>query len=791
MFYTNLFRSAIRSFSHNRFYAAINLAVLVTAITSCILVTLYILHQKNFDGYHVNSGHTFRLSTHIDMGLGGGETPMTSICLGPIMQKENPYILGYTRFNPFNFKSFVVEQNGQTFKEIGILGAEPSVFKVFTHPMIEGDPNTALIEPHSIVMTESFAKKYFRTIQCLGKLIKVDNEEYIVTGVIKDLPGNSDLYFQALISEKYSDGEDWDDIRYWTYVVTEKGKTLSDVNQSLSRVKSYHIDPYYKETGADIVLQLHATPLREVHFQQGLVYDTPKSNHIYIYIFLVVGLFTLFIASFNYINLSALQSFKRSREIGLKGILGASRFEIVSQFVSESLALTLFSLVISITLVSALLPSFNSLAQLRIPFSALFQLETLLTMLSIVVVLGIISSVIPAMYLTSFRINKLLKEKLTSFSQGALYKSLLTAQFAMSVTMIIGTLAVYRQVQFMKEKNLGFTMSQIMVITLSDASTYNENVAFKKELEQFTSIGKVSLVGEAATPGNSGIEKEDVTVDREDGKTVTDFFNSIAVDEDYIDLLKIEFLDGRNFNRNIQEDTRTSFIVNEAFVKHLGWKVAVDKKIDFHGQGKIIGVVKDYNYKSLHNVVEPLIMYYNIGGPDNEMLVKVNSSEDIEVVKATWEKVIGHSAMDFSFLDNNFNEQYKQEQAAMTMFFLFSILVIVLTCLGLFGLSSMITKQRIKEIGIRKVLGGNEVSIVYVLLKDIVLMLLISLLIAAPVAYFGIDQWIRGFAYQANIGILLYISAWGLTLFTTVATAFYHVHKGVNTNPAISLRHDG
>ncbi len=791
MFYTNLFRRVVRSFNHNRFYAVINLAVLITAITSCILVTLYILHQSTFDAHHDNANHTFRLSTNITMGQGSGETPQTAICLGPVMKKENPNILEYTRFNPFNFKSFLVEQNERAFKETGILGAEPSVFKVFTHPFLIGNPTTALKNPNSVVMTESFATKYFGTIQCLGRLLKIDRTEYQVTGVIEDLPGNSDLDFRALISEEYLDSEDWDDGKYWTYVVTKKGTTIDDLNRTLETIRTRYTEPYYKESGMNIQLNMHATPLRDVHFTQGLIYDTPKSNYLYIYIFSIIGFFTLCIASFNYINLSALQSFKRSKEVGLKGVLGATRFQLVLQFVSESLALSVISLFISLILVSALLPSFNSMAQIKIQLSALFHWKALFTMFVMVLMLGIISSVVPALYITSFRTTKLLKDKLTSFSQGVLYKTLLTTQFAMSVAMIICTLAVYKQVQFMKEKSLGFDMDQVLILNLADELDFNENMNLKKQLGQFNSIGSVSLISEGATPGSDGIEKSDVVIENESGEPRMEFFNTIGVDEDYFDLLKIELLEGRNFNPEILEDLRHSFIVNEAFIRHVGWNTAVDKEIELHGPGKIIGVVKDYNYKSLHNTVEPLIMHYNIGGPNNEMLVKVNSLEDIDIVRETWRKVVGKSVFNFSFLDNNFNRQYQQEQAVMTMFFLFSLLVVALTCLGLFGLSSLITKQRIKEIGIRKVLGGNEISIIYILLKDIVFLLFISVFIAAPVAYYGIDQWLKGFAYQANIGVAIYVAAWVLTLFTTIATAFYHTHKGVNTNPAISLRHEG
>jgi putative ABC transport system permease protein len=233
-----------------------------------------------------------------------------------------------------------------------------------------------------------------------------------------------------------------------------------------------------------------------------------------------------------------------------------------------------------------------------------------------------------------------------------------------------------------------------------------------------------------------------------------------------------------------------AFIVNESFVRHMGWTQAIDKKLEFHGRGKVIGVVRDFNYRSLHNAVEPLILHYNVGGPDNEMLVKVSSLSDIDVLKDVWKKVSGGAPLYFSFLDSNYDKQYKQEHGVMTMFFLFSILVIILTCQGLFGLSSLITRQRIKEIGIRKVLGGNELSIIYVLLKDTLILLAISLVVAAPVAYFGIDRWLREFAYQTSIGVEIYLGAWVITVITTVATAYYHTHKGVNTNPAISLRHD-
>jgi putative ABC transport system permease protein len=789
MFATH-FARVIRNFSQNRFYSMINFSVLVVGITSCILVIFYVLHQSGFDAHHENADRIFRLSTEIKMGEGGGKTAQTSVHLGPLLKKECTFIVQYARLHPFNFESFKIQCDDRVFKETGILGAESSVFEVFTHPMLVGNPKTALNRPNAIVLTESLARKYFGTVDCLGKMLKVDYEEYGVTGVIEDLPANADLRFKALISHDFGVDEDWDDMKYFTYVLTSAPGDHHALEQALTRFEVNYITPYYAETGMDLELDLFFTPLREVHFVQGMVYDTPKSNYLYVYIFLAIGLFTLAIACFNFINLAAVQSFKRSKEVAVKGVLGVRRRQIIFQFVSESVILTLLSLCMSLILVAVILPYFNALAQIEVTFAAIFHWKSLLMIGFIVLTLGVVSAVIPALYLTSFSLPKILKGKLPGFNRGFLYRALLVGQFAMSIIMIICTLAVYRQLQYMKETSLGFRMDKVVVIHPPDEMGYVENNAFKKALSEYSSLSVVSLVGENSTPGSSAVEKNEAIIEREGKESIMDVFNTISIDENYFEVLGIELVSGRNFNPLIKGDHKNAFIVNEAFLKHAGWTDATNKKLGFHNGGVIIGVVKNYNYKSLHSEIEPLIMYYNQGGQNNEMLVKIQSESDLDVIEKTWRTHAGKNPFSFSFLDQNFDNQYQQEQATMTMFFLFSVLVIALTCLGLFGLSSLITKQRVREIGIRKVLGGNEVNIVYVLLKDVVVLLFFSIFIAAPIARYGIALWQREFSYQAEIGFMIYISAWCLTLATTLFTAFYHTFSAARTNPVLALRQE-
>jgi putative ABC transport system permease protein len=787
MFKTHLKR-VLRNFSHNSFFAFINLSVLVTGITSCILVILYIIYQSDFDAHHAKADRIFRLSTDIRMGQGGDKTPQTSVHLGDLLKKKTDFVEDYVRFNPFNFESFKIHYKDYIFTETNILGTEPNVFRVFTHTLLAGNPVTALKEPNSIVLTESLAKKYFHTIDCLGEILKIDQEDYSVTGVIKDLPNNSDLNFRALITYDFGDAEDWDDMKYFTYVLLKDENDAPKLESALKTLEELYVRPYYKETGMNINLNLFFTPLRKVHFLQGLVYDTPKSNYMYVYIFIVIGFFTLSIASFNYINLAAVQSFNRSKEVAVQEVLGVRRWEIIKQFVTESLILTIISLFISLAVVGILLPSFNSLAQIKIPMVSIFSWKPLLMILCVVLILGVVSAVVPALYLTSFELSKILKGKLPNFNRRILYKGLLIAQFAMSVAMIICTLAVYQQMKYMKDKDLGFLLDKVIVVHLPDENGFNENSILKKELSKYSSMNKVSLIGEAATPGSIGIEKSEAVVEREGEEAIMDVFNVISVDENYFDLLNIRVMQGRNFDQFIEGDMRHSVIVNEAFVRQMGWKDPINKRIEFHGESKVIGVVKDYNYKSLHNKIEPLIIHYNIGGPNNEMLVKISSSSDIEIIRKTWKKYSDDRLFQFTFLDNRFNEQYQQENATMTLFFLFSMLVIMLTCLGLFGLSSLVTKQRIREIGIRKVLGGTEINIIYVLLKDTVILLFLSIFIAAPLAKYAIGIWQNEFKYQAQIGVLVYFLAWTLALLTTLLTAFYHTFKAVNTNPALALR---
>lgn len=780
----------LRNFSQNRFYAIINFSVLVIGISSCILVILYVFHQSNFDSHHQNADRIFRLATHIKMGKGGGQTPQTPIHLGPMLKKEQTFIQNYVRFYPFNFESFKIQYEDRTFKETGVLGTESNVFNVFTHPLLVGNPETALKDPSSIVLTESLATKYFDTIDCLGKLLMVDHENYNVTGVIEDLPANSDLLFQALISHDFGEEEDWDDIKYFTYVLTASPDDEPRLEKALTHLEENYIRPYYEASETDLELDLFSTPLRNVHFTQGMVYDTPKSNYIYIYIFLAIGFFMLCITSFNYINLAAVQSFRRSKEVAVKGVLGVKRWQIIVQFISESLILTLGSLLVSLILIAVILPYFNTLGQTKIAFATIYHWKSLLMISLVVLIIGVISAVVPALYLTSFALPKILKGKLPNFNRGFLYRGLLVVQFAMSIIMIICTLAVYQQMEYMRNKSLGFMMDKVIVIDLADEMDYNDNSALKKELLQYNSLSMVSLTGDNSIPGSAGVEKSEAFIEMDNEEGTIDVFNSIGIDENYLQLLGIELVAGQNFNHQLGTAHKNAFIVNEALVRHVGWKDPINKTLGFHNGGVVIGVVKDYNYKSLHNKIEPLIMHYNQGGPNNEMLVKIQSEKDLNLIEKVWTKHAGKNPLYFSFLDQSFDRQYQQEKATMTIFLMFSILVIILTCLGLLGLSSLITRQRIKEIGIRKVLGGTEVNIVYVLLRDIVILLFVSIFVAAPIAQYGIEVWQRDFTYQAQIGVTIYLLAWAVTLAATLLTAFYHTFNAVRTNPALALKHE-
>jgi putative ABC transport system permease protein len=654
--------------------------------------------------------------------------------------------------------------------------------------MLTGNPETALSNPKSVVLTEGLATKYFGTIDCLGKLLKVDQEDYHVTGVIEDLPANSDFPFRALVSYEFSEEETWDDIKYFTYVTTETSADGPLLERALTHLEENYVRPYYDESELDIELDFLFTPLRDVHFTRGMVYDTPKSNDVYIYLFMAIGFFMLCIASFNYINLAAVQSFKRSKEVAVKGVLGAKRRQIIMQFISESMILTLSSLLVSLAIVALILPFFNTLAQTQITFASIFNWKSLLMIAVIVLMLGVISAVVPALYLTSFALPKILKGKLPNFSRGFLYRTLLVVQFGMSIIIIIGTLAVYHQMSYMKNKSMGFVMDQVIVIDLPEEMDYNDNLALKKELLDYESISIVSLAGDNSIPGSIDVEKNEAFIEMDDQQEIVDVFNSIGIDENYLPLLDIKLVAGENFSSASAKSD--AFIVNEAFVKHVGWKDPIGKRLGFHNGGAVIGVVKDYNYKSLHNKIEPLIMYYNKGGPNNEMLVKIQSEKDLDLIENLWAKHAGKSPFYFSFLDQSFDRQYQQEKATMTIFLVFSALAIVLTCLGLFGLSSLITKQRVREIAIRKVLGSTDVNIIYILLKDIVALLLVSIFIAAPIAEFGIGVWQRDFTYQANMGITIYALAWAVTLVSTLLTAFYHTFSAVRTNPALALKHD-
>jgi len=781
----------------NKFYAIINLAGLALGIACWWLISVYVRNELNYDGYQQNLHRIFRLTSTIIVQGKPSQDAGTSAPTGPALLKNYPEVERTATFEIEGAKKFTVRYENRIFPETGFYKASKDVFNIFSYRLLEGDPHSALERPASVVLTKTLAKKYFGDMDPLGKPIYINNELHQVTGVLQDLPLNSDLYFTGLISLDLSKIHDLFDLSYYTYIMV-KDKANSSGNQD-SKVFAKGFDAQLvnfsdkvfnkqlKSAGQDIKIYLHAQPMAGMHFDNSLLWDTPKGELSYLYIFPLVGLFILLIVGINYMNLSIAQSAKRSREIAVKKVSGATIRQLFSQFVQESLFMVFLALILASGLVMAAIPLFNSITGKGISLSDLFDWPTLLILVGLCFFIGIVSSVYPAMYLSQLNPIDVIKSNFTRTGQrNWLRPSLIILQFVISNGMIACSLIAYNHLRYLEKKDIGFNKSHLVVVNVPDDSTiYSGAVAFRNALEERASIGHLAFGGVGSLPGGQTLTGS-VNIESDTGNRIL-LVNASEVDEQYTPLLGITVVKGRNFDKISRSDSNLSVLVNETLVREIGWKNPIGKKI---GAGRrratIIGVIKDFHYTSLHNKMEPLVVYYKAGSP-NFIFMRARPT-DLGSIAAEWSKYIPQYPLDYRFVDQVYADEYKNDQRLMTLFSSFCVIAVFAACIGLFGLFSMNVSQRVKEISIRKVLGGSSAGTIYLLSKNFFLNIFISILISTPVAWYCMVLWERDFAYHENITIVAFLFSGTLSILLALATIVFQALKATRTNPAKVLR---
>ncbi|HTL09008.1 MAG TPA: ABC transporter permease [Chitinophagaceae bacterium] len=790
----NLLLVALRNFIRDKGYSLLNLLGLTIGITFSLFLIFYIKDELSYDRYHKKADRIYRINSYIkEKDKEVMNWAITPFPLAPALKKDYPEVEEAVRFVG---NGRTMYKNGELrFYEDKVYYADSNLFKVFTYPFIEGDMNTALMAPNSMVLTQSVAEKYFgKNKSYVGKTLLNDKGDiYKITGVVKDVPSNSHIIFRVLLSRSSLPPDfanSWGNFGFYTYVLLRPNTNAAAFEKKMLPVYEKYLAPIFAQYS--IKIKMGAQRITDIHLRSDMTNEPEELGSIsYIYIFGAVALFMLLIACINYMNLTTARSARRAKEIGIRKVTGSTKTQLIAQFLVESTLTAFFALLLSIGFIALFLPMFNSISGKSISFSSLMEPGTFLILLAIVLFVGLLGGSYPAFYLAQFNPVSILKGSLSkSSSNVALRRVLVVVQFSISMIMLICTWVVYGQLKYLRSKDLGFDKSQVASLTVNANNDVRGKIlALQNELRKNPHIASVSTA--QSTPGGQNVNFNLFSVESASG-FVEKGVDCYAVDENYFKTLGMKITAGRNFSG--PGDTLHSIIVNENMVKYFGWQNPLGKRVKYPGDTskfylEVVGVVKDFNQKSLYNPIAPLLLFYR---PNcYNLQVKLDGKDipgTLSNIEKTWKTFFADLPFQYTFLDQDFDSQYAADQKRGKIFTAFSILTILITCLGLLGLIAFTTQQRQKEISIRKIMGAGLAEIVPLITKSFVWLVGISCLIAFPVAYLFMDKWLKIFPYNTGLRVAPFLLSALTVLFITLLTVIFHTVKAAMANPAKNLR---
>lgn len=802
----NYLKTAIRNLIKSKFYSSINIIGLAAGLATCMLIILYVLDELNYDRYNIKADRIYRVNNEVKFGDNHFDMAVSPALLGITMVREFPQVEQYTRLRWYG--GFLVKKGNENIQEGRVGFADSTLFDVFTLPMLAGNPKTALKEPHSLVITEKIARKYFNTVDAVGRTMTInDTGNYRVTGVIKNIPAQSHFNFDIfvpMIENGGSDGDNWLSENWITYVLLKKGADAKKLEFQMNAFMEKHTGPMlqsvinismddFKKSGGFI--RASFTPLTDIHLRSNKMEELDANGNIqFVYIFFAIALLILLIACVNFMNLSTARSSNRAKEVGVRKVLGSLKKNLVMQFLTESMLISIIALVLALFLSWLLLPYFNQLAGKTIQTNTLFQPEMLASLIALILITGLLAGSYPAFFLSAFQPIDVLKGKLAGgFKRSWLRNALVVFQFSISIILIFGTVVIYNQLSYIRNKDIGFNRNQ--VVTINNTSTLGERaISFKKELLHISGVQSATMSGFLPVNYNRNNDAFFLSPALDQKSAIS--LQNWVVDENYLPALGIQILQGRNFSAQFPSDS-TGIIINEAAARFLATKDLLNKKLynfkniqtkelnEYH----IIGVMKNFNFSSLRDVITPLAL--KLGENNGSISMRISSSDIAGVMaqaKQKWQSMAPGKPFDYSFMDEDFNRLYASEQRTGKIFITFAVLAILIACLGLFGLITYAAEQRVKEIGVRKVLGASVSNIVSMLSKDFLKLVIIASIIAFPVAWWGMNKWLQDFAYRINIGWWVFAGTGLLTVLIALVTVSFQAIKAALANPVHSLR---
>ena len=789
----NYFKIAFRSLWRHSVFSIINIMGLSVGMTACFLIFLYVRFETSYDNFHSKADRIYRVVDEVRTPSESIKQAVTTSPVAIYMKKDFPEVEEAVRLGQ---DGFLVRKGDIKFQENNTVLADSGFFKIFDFPLIEGDPNTALREPMSIVMSQTTAKKYFGNGKAYGQHLLLTGAAInaTVTGIMKDIPRNSQIKADMLVSMSSfkpiyghpTNDSEWTSHNYYTYVLLVPHADAKALAAKLPAFQEKH----HGEDARKLQMQDYLTlePFRDVYLKSKLGgFETGNITNVYI--FSIIAVFILLIACINFINLTTARSAERAKEVGIRKVIGAVRFQLAGQFIGESIIICTMAFVLAVLMSSALLSSFNRVAGKVISEGIFTHPSDIMGLFILSLFVGLVAGTYPSLVLSSFKPVLVLKGRFTTGTKGLnLRKGLVVFQFTISIVLIMGTLVVYRQLNYMRNQDLGFAKNQTMVIF----TNYDKNKdVFKESLSGIP--GVLSSSFSSGVPGGdyNSAYSEMENSKGEMQKTNLDLY---FVDFDFIRQFGFKMAAGRPFSREFGTDSTQAMVINEAAVKSLGYHSpleAIGRNFDQWGRkGKIIGVLKNFHYQSLQQDIKPLTMRFEPGG-FGTISIKIDANKLPETVKAIekkWSQIIPNRPFEYNFLDDLFDKKYRAEDKFGNLFFNFAVLAIFISCLGLLGLASYSTIQRTREIGVRKVLGASVSNIVNLLSLDFIRLVLIAFVIAAPIGYYGMNKWLQDFAYHIPVSWWIFAVAGATSLIIAFLTISFQAIKAAITNPVKSLK---
>ena len=805
----NFIKTAWRNLLKNRTFSILNIAGLAIGLSCFLLITMYVVDELSYDRYNEKADRIYRVNSDIRFGGTDLNLAVCSDPMGATLKRDYPEVEEFTRiYNSSGSK--LIKKGNEWINEDLVAHADSTLFNVFTLPAIAGDTKTALNEPNTVVITESAAKKYFGSTNAVGKTLETSdrgNNLYKVTAVIKDVPKNSHFnfdFFFSMDNVDYGFGN-YLSHNFQTYIVLRKGADYKAFDKNFDQVIDKYVLPQAKQymevksmdefKKAGNKLEYHLMPMTDIHLRSKRFPELGvNGNAQYVYIFSAVAIFILLIACINFMNLSTARSASRAKEVGIRKVLGTEKKFLIGQFLTESILLAFISLAIAIVIAWAILPYFNNVAAKQISIQDFLSSKMLICIFLIPIIVGVLAGSYPAFYLSAFQPISVLKGKINAgFKRSNIRSGLVVFQFFISILLIIGTIIVYRQLNYIQTINLGFSKDQVLVVNTGPLG--NKVEAFKNEVAKLSGVKSASVSGFLPVSNSS---RNDNTFSSQPVMDSKNGFNmqNWNIDYDYINTLGMRIKKGRDFSREFGSDS-TAMIINETAAQVLGYADPVGKKIytrDVNDPSKttsydIIGVVENFHFESLHQKVGPLCLLLGTSRWNTSLKVATTDIRSlINNVEKKWKSMAPGFPFSYQFLDDSFDNMYRAEQRVGKIAISFAVLAILIACLGLFGLATYMAEQRTKEIGVRKVLGASVNNIATMLSKEFVKLVIIAALIAFPLAWWAMRYWLQDFAYRVDISWWVFMVAALLAFLIALLTVSFQAIRAAIANPVKSLR---